>query len=71
MYDLASIDGHRTYFFCPCGHCSAVAVRDLLARGETDLHAVVNRLRCTACGKRGDMQVRIVHDGKPTESRAS
>lgn len=64
MTRLSSIPANSIAVWCSCGHSGVVPVRPLLAVvGDMTVREAVDRMRCTECGLRGEIQhMRIIYD---------
>lgn len=67
---LATIAHHDIWVFCDCGHQAAIAVDPLLGAGKADwtVERVRAASRCSACGRRGPRETRIVWAGQSNAS---
>ena len=70
MTQLASISNNHIALMCGCGHWKNVPVVDLIATHgrEITVKEVVSRARCVECGKKGNLEYRIIYVGSSAEA---
>lgn len=59
---LATLSRHHLAVECSCGHNALVPIAPALERlgPYARVRDMIDRLRCTACGRRGGVEARIV-----------
>jgi len=65
MIQLKNVLAHHLYLRCRCSHSKMVAVVELVeAYGEAiTLEQVRRNARCTACNRKGGIEMRLVYVG--------
>ena len=62
---LADIQFHHIAIMCLCSHSSTLSVADLLETypPETTYGTIKKNARCTKCGRKGNVAIRIIYVG--------
>lgn len=61
MTKLETIRNNHISLSCICGHSRLIAIKELLDTlpSDTTIHQVAGNARCSACGRKGDIDFRL------------